>query len=343
MDRKSTEGAFTLSGASETMAEWLEDDKLLRLIAQKPLQPWTVYRWNVSEKALSREGVPLVKAESAQFSTDLDDLFPKVVKILPLLRDAGTGGVLWDTWVPLADNLEALGLGPGQGIGVEFNKTMDADSIRHALSFTPSLSGRVEQLSSRSIVFIPERNAEIGLTYTLTVSAETKDAGGLKMGSAYTLSFKGDKPFLEVLSLSILTGSTDSTDSTDLTGGGELIVIDKPQTGALYPVHIDDTSGGALRVTLRFSQSFTDAACLDAVDRITLDPFFPGVLFPISLRHVTWPFSDQIHLEWEGLMRGNTQTPHYYRLTLPGGRNGISSGEGSSMQEDRYFFFKAVE
>jgi hypothetical protein len=46
---------------------------------------------------------------------------------------------------------------------------------------------------------------------------------------------------------------------------------------------------------------------------------------------------------WEGLEAGTEEEPHYYRLSLPGGRNGISSGYGSFLEKDFYFYFKVVE
>jgi hypothetical protein len=48
-------------------------------------------------------------------------------------------------------------------------------------------------------------------------------------------------------------------------------------------------------------------------------------------------------MEWEGLQSSKPEEPHYYKLTLPGGRNGISNGEGSYLKEEAYFIFEAVK
>ena len=296
----------------------------MRLITGQALNPWTVYRWTLDEKALSREGAPLVKSAEGQFTTDLDGLFPEVVKVLPLMPGSSVQTTLWKNWFPLADSLE-LGLGKEQGIGIQFNKPMGGESLRRSLSFSPSLPGRVEELSPRSIVFIPERDPEPGTVYNLTVSADVRDSGGLKMRRPYTQSFRADMPFLRVLSLSYF--GKEPKEEMD------------PPNGASFPAPVE-AEGGVLYLALYFSQSFETQAGLDAAYRINLEPFFPGTLLPVSLRHVYWLSSDRIFMKWEGLSPGTNDEPHYYWLNIPGGRNGINTGEGGFLEENTAFYLE---
>jgi hypothetical protein len=326
MDRRSTENAFTLSGTGRRRVEWDDDDRVLRLITEESLEAWTVYRWNIGEGALSREGAPLVKAAGGQFVTDLDDIFPQVVRVLPLTPGSGVISSLWGTWIPPADSLEA-GLGPGQGIGIEFNKAMYGPGLLRSLSFSPAISGRIEQLSPFSMVFIPERDPEPGIIYTLTVPADTRDSGGMRMGKEYVQYFSADPPHLEILSI-----------RTEGKAGGEFPL---PENGASFPALVNMARGRVLRCTLYFSQPFSSVAAVESVYRLNLSPFFPGTLLPISLRSAEWLSDDRLCLEWEGLEPGAVDEAHYYELTLPGGRNGISTGNGAYFSGDITFYLKA--
>jgi hypothetical protein len=327
MDRPSVEAAFSLEGITIRHFDWQTDDRVLKIVPEKPLSPWTVYRWTIGVKARSREGVPLGEAVSAQFITDRDRLFPQVLRIVPLVYSPPAGGEDGAShWFPSGENFEQ-GLGSGQGIGVEFNKPMDEETLRRCLRFEPSLSGRIESLSPSSLVFIPERDPEPETVYTLIVSGDTKDAGGLKMGEDYRTFFTPDIPFLR---LPAITAE-----------GNPPVRIEYPETGFSWQVPV--TSEKILRLTLEFSHNFSPQAKLDTPFRISLDGYFPGTLPLVDLRFVHWLSENKVYLEWEDLSPGKAGEPHYYKLSVSGGRNGIDDGSGSFLKEDAYFYLEAVE
>lgn len=320
MDRRSTEAALSLDGSGNREFVWLEDDRLLRAEVSTPLEPWTVYRWNLGAKALSREGVPLAKAFSGQFITGADRTIPRVLRVYPVYYAAGV-------WRPRGDNLDT-GPGAGEGIGLEFNKAMDRESVLRALSFEPALPGRIEQPGPGLIVFIPERDPEPEAAYTLKVSGDTRDATGLAMGADYTLRFTTDIPFLKIVSLTV--------------DGGTAINMAAFPEGGVCPAPLDP-SGGVLRFALKFSLPLNPGARVDTALGISLVPFFPATLPPVSLRFTYW-YSDEatLRMEWEGLEPGAGETARYYRLSIPGGRNGVNTGEGSFLKENRYLYLEAV-
>lgn len=338
MDIRSTADALKLDIPGEKIFQWQDDDKILRVSSDKALNPWTLYRWSISEKALSRNGAPLAKEFSGRFVTDLDRDFIRVKRLVPLMQwetpalpglSAGfsTGGALWGSWVPAALSLEQ-GPGSGQGIGVEFNKPPDSDSLRRAFSFTPSLPGRVEMLSPVSAVFIPSGDPEPETVYSLTISGALRDTDGLKMGEDYTVSFKADIPFLKVLSFS--------------SGESEAEFI--PETGGLFSVPVN--TGKIIHFVIYFSLPFDSvnhAVREDCAFRISLRPFFPGTLPPVSLRTARWISSDRLLLEWEGPEGGSPGEPHYYRLFIPGGSGGVHNGLGSYLKDDFILYLEAEE
>jgi hypothetical protein len=318
MDRKTTEDAFALNGVGEPRFTWQDDDRILHVDSEKPLNPWTIYRWSLSGKALSRDGAPLVKSASAWFTTDQDRLFPQVLRTYPMIRSGGT-------WIDTGDEL-AGGLGSGLALGVEFNKPMETEGTLRSLRFEPSLAGHTEQLSATRFVFIPDRDPEPETVYTLIVSGDARDLGGLKMGTDYIAYFIPDLPYIGISS--VKAGFLDPWEGEDL--------LNPRQAPILV------AENGVLELIIRFSLSFTTEARLDTALRISLDTFFPGTLPPVALRSAYWVFEKELHLVWEGLEEGKNDEAHYYRLTIPGGRNGIGDGRGAYLKETFYLYLEAV-
>jgi len=325
MDRYSTVDALKLDIPGEKIFLWLDDDKTLRVCTDKPLNPWAVYRWSISEKALSREGTPLAKEFSGRFITDLDREFPRVIRVIPLLPPESytEGTTAWGSWLPAGTCMNP-GPGSGHGIGVEFNKPVDADSLRRAFSFTPSLPGRVEILSPVSAVYIPQRDPEPEIVYSMRISGSLKDNQGLAMGEDFIVSFMADIPFLCINSVSF---------------DDETVV---PEPDSLFPVSIE--SGGIIRIIINFSLLFDaedTAIRQECVFRISLRPFFPGTLPPLSLRTARWLFSDRLLLEWEGAEGSNPGEAHFYKLLIPGGSGGVHNGKGSFLKSDFVLYLEA--
>jgi hypothetical protein len=293
--------------------------KFCRYILKKKLSPWTVYRWSLTGKALSREGVPLSIALSAQFTTDEDRIFPSVLRAYSVLQSNGI-------WIPTGSNLGEMGPSAGHGIGITFTKAMGENVLR-SIRFEPSLSGRTEQLSEKSFVFIPSKDPEPETVYTLIVAGDAADIAGLKMGKDYRINFTADIPFLHILSF-----ADDS-----------LSTFDDPSDGDILHIPVDVPGGGVFRLTIRFSLPFSIEAKQETAFKISLEPFFPGTLSPVALRFVTWLSDDLLRMEWEGIQGSVTNEDHYYRLKFPGGKAGINNGSDMYMKSDKYFYLEAVK
>jgi hypothetical protein len=81
---------------------------------------------------------------------------------------------------------------------------------------------------------------------------------------------------------------------------------------------------------------------LNTPQKITLSPFFPKTLHPSALRYIHWISDDRLFLQWEGLKSGD-EVSHYYKLTIPGGKGGITSGAGIFMKEDLVLYLEAIK
>ena len=311
MDRLSTESSLNIEGMGERTYEWSNDDKSLNVIPNRQLSAWVLYRWSISAQAKSKEGVPLAQRISASFITDLDRIMPEVIAVYPVIQSQGK-------WFATGGSLED-GLGPSLGIAVDFNKPM-GESFLRSLRFEPLLSGKTEKLSDKSIVFIPNLSPEPETVYTLIVSGDTRDADGLKIGEDYRRSFIADIPFMKVLK--ITAGNGESLDETDL------------EKENILKVFARESDGGLVFFSIHFSFMLDNESKQKAVLAISLSPFFPGNLDPIALRFVSWVSDDRLIMEWERLKAGSFNEPHYYRLLIPGGRGGISNGDGLYLKDD---------
>jgi hypothetical protein len=321
MDRLSVESALTIDGIGSKVFEWSDNDKTLKVISEKFLSPWNVYRWNLRDTAKCINGVPLPKTYSGYFTTDLDKILPQVVNVFPVLKTDGS-------WYPTGADIET-GLGIGHGIAVKFNKPMGENVLR-SIRIEPSLTGRSEYLGEDSIVYIFSRDPEPETTYTLIISGDARDNDGLKIGTDYRLNFTPDIPFLKVMSV-MVNGNTIEINSANST-------LDK---NIVIPVNITP-GNGQLTFSIYFSLLIDFEEKINIPQRISFNPFFPRTLPPVALFYLDWISDDRLLLYWEGLTAGDIHTPHYYKLTIPGGRGGISSESGIFMKEDLIIFLEAI-
>jgi hypothetical protein len=318
MDRQSTADGFSLDGVNKREFRWSGDDTVMEVHPLDKLNPWTQYHWTLRVKARGRNGVPLGKEISGAFTTDADRLLPAVIEVYPLVKgNAGSG--LW--WIRTGSSMED-GLDSGQAVGVEFNKPMDESVLRN-IRFEPSLAGRAEMWTPSVMVFIPDQDPEPQRIYTMYISGGSTDTGGLKMEKDFAFSFSSGVPYLTVLSLDAGQGPQGAEEN------------------GIYPARTI-LPEGIVTVTVRFSHALTLQAQADAVLALSMEPYFPRTLRPISLRSARWWSEDTLIIQWEGIEAGSGTEEHYYRLRLPGGRGAIGDGKGSYLKEDLFFFLRGV-
>ena len=316
MDRLSTETAFIIEGIGNKNFEWSDNDKKLKINAEKSLLPWSSYRWTLKETAKSSDGVPLPKTYNGYFTTNKDQTIPYVTGIYPVLFSGGS-------WYPTGADIKT-GLAPGQGIAVEFNKPM-GENVQRSLRFEPALAGRTEMLSDTSIVYIFTKDPEPETSYALIVSPDTRDSEGLKTGAEYRINFIPDIPYLKILSFAI----------------GNDSVIENPEKNIILPVFAEPGTG-LMNFSVRFSLGFTFEEKQNAVQKIYVSAFFPGTLAPVALQYASWISDDRLYMRWEGFTPGYAASNHYYKLLIPGGKAGITNGAGMYMKEDVVIYLEAV-
>jgi hypothetical protein len=322
MDKQTVESALSTEGIVNKKYEWSDDDKTLIVIPDKALAPWNRYQWTLRDTAKNKEGIPLPKTYSGFFMTDLDQTMPQVESVYPVLAADGS-------WFPTGADIET-GIGLGQGIAVKFNKPMGENVLR-SMRFEPSLSGRTEFLTEKSIVYIFSRDPEPEINYTLIVSGDTRDSEGLKIGTDFRISFSVDIPYLNIISII----ANDS-----------IVIEDSLINNNVIPVIISPATG-EISVSFYFSLPFTDFEKQNTPQKISITPFFPRTLSPVAINNINWVSNDRLIIQWEGLTASaidseDNVTPHYYKLNIPGGKGGIIPETGIYMKKDINIFLEVI-
>jgi hypothetical protein len=195
------------------------------------------------------------------------------------------------------------------------------------LRFEPALSGRMEFLSEKSIVYIFTRNPEPEKIYTLIVSGDTTDTSGLKIGDDYKINFTPDTPYISILSFSAEDISLD---------------IGKNTSSYCLTVPLKSATGEIL-IKIRFYPLFyNNEEKQNIALKISLNAFFPKTSVPIALKDAGWISYDILQMKWEGLST-SIEEPHFYKLTIPGGKGGITMLDGTYMKEDFIVYLEAVK
>jgi len=308
MNRQAVQDALTIEGVDQVTWAWSDEDQLLSATPKKPLSPWTVYRWTLKTSALSREGIPLGKEASGTFCTNLDTERPRIEGTF-CLGKSGTD------WIDLGRSLNELDI--GQALGLRFSEPMNRESLLQSLRIEPSLSGYTVQIDERTVAYVPDRPPEPGTTYVLIVSADTKDLSALSLGQEYREVFTPSIPYLELRSVQANTGPSFSGPFSENTPGVYTVTPQAPE--------------GKLFINLEFSLPFNAEAQIALLKQVSLAPYFPGSLAPVALQSATWSSDSTLLLVWVGLEGGSGDIPHYYRLTLAGGRSGINTSAADGM------------
>jgi hypothetical protein len=302
MERLSVESAILLEGINDKKYEWSNDDSTLTITVSNPLAPLNHYRWTLRDSAKSSDGVPLIQTISGQFNTNLDFNIPYVKKVYPVLYADGC-------WYPTGLSVES-GFGINQSIAVEFNKPMSGTALR-SIHIEPPVSLRTEFITESSVICIFTKNPEPETVYVFTVSSsEAKDKEGLKINDDYKIKFIPDIQYLKILSI--------EPDSDP--------VISNFYMNDAFKITASPSSA-EMSFTVNFSLPFNSNEKQNAVHKINLYPFFPATLSPVALTDIYWISDYLLRMTWDGVSTEKDDEPHYYKLSISGGKNGINCGE----------------
>ncbi len=277
------------------------------LMLKESLKPCVAYSWKLGYKAAAADGAPIQIDRSGTFCSDADCQAPRVERTFPAVR-------VEDAWLKAGETLAELR--NGQAIGIVFSEAMRTDNAA-GIRIEPYAAGRLSFAGSELAVFNPDSGWEPERELCLVVPADMKDASGLALGIEYREYFMPD---LDYLRLERVWSADDCC-------------IMLPEDGTILPIALGGSPDGIARLVLTFSGPFCGATRSDALEAISLSPFFPEDLARPSLRSVAWTSDDTVVLEYCKLQAGNDAESHYYLLALQGGPAGLRDSEGSYLRE----------
>lgn len=327
MNKISVEDALVIEGVNETDRRivWISGHEVEVTSIQK-LNAWTNYRWTLGKEALSAEGVAISKPYSAAFITNSDMVLPKVQRVFPMIN---SGNYWSDTGLSIR-----TGLGFGHGIGIDFSKDMDAGSALRGVQIEPALQGRVEQLTPRRFVFIPDKAPEPSKRYMIVIRGETKDSFGLALNDDYKIDFIPDIKFLKVKSIYASGSATGS-------GADDDYIEDAAVTdGALLQPRISAADKNCI-LEIEFSMAINAAQKAVIPNLVNFAPHFPQSLRRTDTQSINWKSDFILEIEFVNLVPGTAAVPHYYKLNIPGGSSGIQNGTGDYLENSLSIYLEA--
>ena len=176
MDKASSEAAVSLNPSAPLTYEWQDNDRLLVLTPEEPLQLETSYELLVTQSATSANGqAGLDKAAAASFSTLP---FPSVLQTYP------ENGTTADTWQ--------------RGVSVNFASPMDSATLEDRLIINPEpeevrydYNQYIDDLNpgNSSFNLYLDFDLERNTAYTITIPGDAADSYGNTLGEDYTWQF----------------------------------------------------------------------------------------------------------------------------------------------------------
>lgn len=312
MDRASTETAFSLSPVVDLDFDWNDDGTIMTVLAAEMPEPFTVYRWTLSDDAMSMHGVPSDGSGSGMFRTDLDGGLPSVVSCRPVI-ESGHG------WLAVADDTGAVE--SAWSLAVRFDRPMKASSLEKAVRLEPSIPGIVVRSGDDGAVFIPDRPWKPGTDCALVIDGDVEDVWGKKPGRDTRFRVHIATPWLRITEAAVSGGAFMSDPASAAPGDRVMTVV--PDDAAI------GCPEGLCTVMLRFSETFGAAGKAMAASMIRLGVLFPDTLATPGLRSVVWVGPETVRLVWEGVKKPQSGHDARYELTVRGGEAGLCpSGPG---------------
>jgi hypothetical protein len=311
MDADSFQQGFTLDPSTDFQVTWSADQKVATISPRDRWSSLALYTWEVRDTVRATSGARLGLSHSGSFLVQEDGAAPAVVDTQPAIFQGDVfsfpGGTLND-------------LRARDCIYIRFSEAVSLDKLQDAFSLDPSIRGHFLQAGPNDFAFVPEENYQMGATHHLVISTGLEDLAGNAMAADYHEWFLPSIPVLEVQSITPFGQQAITTFNTS------------------DPVAVTVAPGGELKFTIEFSADFDPESMASVPFLIACENYFPDSFVQPELRQAAWPNPNTLEVIFTGLATAVPPAHCYYRLTLPGGLNGIANADGSYLKENVWVF-----
>lgn len=306
---------FSLSPAGELLFQWDEEEGRVTVTAAGGWDNLRRYRWEVLPGCGGRDGEVLADGSAGSFFVQEDTTPPQFAGIRAFRGNSGS-------YVPAEEDQETLY--NGDALGLLFSERVSEESLRRALSFTPSLNGRLEPAGPQSYLYIPSALLEPEQEYRLHLSRELQDCDGNSALQEAAAVFYSGVPLLQVERIdNCPAGAEPSWSQADFTAG------------SARPIKLNEAGGFSHSFTLRFSAPFpTAAGKLRAERAVSCRAYFPPDLTHPEPVARSWLGERELTLVYRGFAAGDGEYPRYYCLQVAAGPEGARNEVGSYLREE---------
>lgn len=314
VDILSFKDKLNISPSISYKLNFTDNDKIVTII---PTENWkinTYYTWEL-DAVKSKEQYPLNKKYSGAFYAPADIVQPKLVSVHPVLVDSNS-----KTW-KREKNISDLYV--HESLGFIFSEPVNFDTVKNAISFTPSLSGTFIQFDEegKEFIYCIQKNWNAETEYQLKISTSLQDKNKISLYEEYHEFFTPKIDLTEISSISL-----NANTITDYSEKENICNLPQVQLGA------------EITLTINFSKNIDDIYKDTAYKMISINSFFPSSASSPTILHALWLSDSQLEIAYKGFTKSSLNK-NYYVLKIAGGNKNILSAEGSFIKEDICVYF----
>lgn len=310
VDKSTLYEAVKISPSIEIQKSWSENfENTLIIQAKENWNNLTNYTLNLDETLLSVDGDPLFQGWNLNFYIEDGNSSPSIFYCGSCNRDKS----LDFQWIYSdLDNLLS-----SQALRIKFSERMNKEKTESALSFTPSLAGECYWIDN-DLVFLPKDLFTSSQDFRLELTKDAESFNGITMAENYILDFQPAIPSIELISLECSS-----------TGG---FILNEFSDNVAYELPVQAVSPFDLYFHFTFSSPFTsDMEKQNVQDKLRLYEIFSSGGSPRAALF-SWINDYRMTAIYSNFL-ADTSSDYYYLMELSGGKQGISTSEGSYMEE----------
>ena len=325
-DTQEFEREFSLSPNLDLAFTWSNNNQTVTVAPQAPDRPWvhlTRYTWTVPNTLKDANNTTILRTYTGNFLVQEDLSPPELTQVLTAQYNKMNG-----TYFIGSISLNDLEF--SDSILLRFSEAIDEQSLRTALSITPSIDATLLQHDETNWLYVPESGWDQSTTYTLELSTQLRDLAGNNLLEDYRTQFI---PAIRPVEFASIEGSSNAQ--------GASVFITEYDSDIPIDI-IPETLDGKYRITLRMEEG--SFPTFEEKERFVRSIAFQGFLPPIGdppLTNITWLDDQTLSLVYTDLTRGESDpwNQQLYRLLIRGGtssRNNL----GQYLEKDVYVIFR---
>jgi hypothetical protein len=321
IDSESFSTSFFLTPGAEYVVEADASGTVLRVFPETSWSARAYYSWELSEACSGSSGVPLQCGYSGSFRVQADTIPPALTGWDPVR-------LIGSVYMPQP------GFGKDDSLRLLFSEPVDMETLERAFTLEPDIRGAWTDTGSGAYVFTPSRPFTMEETLVMTLTRELADSAGNYLEEEIIRFFTADIPVQEIIEIRCT--------------GRETVTIPAGGTHTVGPAVITFAGPGpeyTQLIEIDFSRPYGVQFQPVVSGAVSVRGFFPDtVANPVPEQAVWTQGGHTLRLLYSGFMSspapGDIELK-YYKLTVPGGAEISSNGEGSCLRHDTEVLLEA--